>query len=839
MRKLTAISEFSLSSYSNPIHIFTYRNTLLTNNLFDVKAITEIKIGDRMKLKLLFLIIISTKIIFAQTSTAPSNFSDPTAGTEVNPWLISSHANLYWLTQNGIYYSNKSCLQTNDIDASGWNYVPSNSSMSFTGTYDGNNYKITGITINRAEAYNGLFGKTDGATIKNVNIENANIAALNYTGGIAGSSNATTITNCHISGLITNASYSWPTQDYGGIVGVTDGNSTITGCSFEGAITIEGINAGGIVGENLSSTIGNCSFSGSISSTFGTTEGGHSGGIAGTNYYSSIIENCFSQGTVYSTGSYVGGISGWNLQSVIRNSYSSCNITANSNIGGIAGFNNDPNSQINYCFSTGKISLTENGSNAGGLVGYNLDQINNSYSLSTVMGTDFVGGLVGTNVNSAAINNCYSMGRVSATGLYYGGIVGTPEGDGPPVLNSFWDTQTSLQAASGGGVGITTAEMRSVGTYTGWLFNTTGGTGGIDYYWDLNPNTNGDYPYLWWQTFPCTVTISDGSSFSPTVSVGGTNQPIGRFSIKSDLTGAIFHGIWIRLDGVRSGASNFKLWKSDDANFDSTSDTQVGIAYATDPGDGQKIWFTSLNESIATSDKYYFLTCDLSSGATGSIQPAIILRKDVMLVNALSEQTDIYLSQSSSPLPVELTSFTSAQSKNGIQLTWQSATEVNNYGFSIERKELTENHQWTEIGFVAGHGNSNSLKEYSFVDTDKPNRTVKYRLKQIDSDGKFEYSREVEVQIETPTDFALQQNYPNPFNPTTSIQYSVSSNQFVSLKIYDVLGNEVATLVNEEKQPGVYNYELEIINYELTSGVYFYQLRSGNFVQTKKMIVLK
>ncbi|MFA6598581.1 MAG: T9SS type A sorting domain-containing protein [Ignavibacteriaceae bacterium] len=198
-------------------------------------------------------------------------------------------------------------------------------------------------------------------------------------------------------------------------------------------------------------------------------------------------------------------------------------------------------------------------------------------------------------------------------------------------------------------------------------------------------------------------------------------------------------------------------------------------------------------------------------------------------------------------LPVELTSFAATAQSNTVTLNWQTATEVNNYCFEIERMILkqvqNDGQNWEKIGFVEGHGNSNSLKEYSFVDTDKPNRTAKYRLKQIDSDGKFEYSREVEVQIETPTVFALQQNYPNPFNPNTNIQYSVATTRNVSLKVYDVLGNEVATLVNEEKQPGVYNYELGSAtggrNCELTSGVYFYQLRAGNFVQTKKMIVLK
>jgi len=85
----------------------------------------------------------------------------------------------------------------------------------------------------------------------------------------------------------------------------------------------------------------------------------------------------------------------------------------------------------------------------------------------------------------------------------------------------------------------------------------------------------------------------------------------------------------------------------------------------------------------------------------------------------------------------------------------------------------------------------------------------------------------------------LAQNYPNPFNPSTTFTYQISKNEFVTLIIYDVLGNEIATLINEEKTTGIYKYNFQIESYDLPSGVYFYQLRAGSFIQTKKMIVLK
>jgi hypothetical protein len=90
-----------------------------------------------------------------------------------------------------------------------------------------------------------------------------------------------------------------------------------------------------------------------------------------------------------------------------------------------------------------------------------------------------------------------------------------------------------------------------------------------------------------------------------------------------------------------------------------------------------------------------------------------------------------------------------------------------------------------------------------------------------------------------PTEFSLSQNYPNPFNPSTNIQYSISSRQFVTLKVFDVLGKEVATLVNEDREVGSYNVEFTMNNLQLSSGIYFYQLKAGTFVETKKMILLK
>ncbi len=186
------------------------------------------------------------------------------------------------------------------------------------------------------------------------------------------------------------------------------------------------------------------------------------------------------------------------------------------------------------------------------------------------------------------------------------------------------------------------------------------------------------------------------------------------------------------------------------------------------------------------------------------------------------------------PLPVELTLFTASFLEDEVVLNWQTKTEVDNYGFDVERSVISE--EWEKIGFVEGYGNSNSPKSYSFTDNPNGGSKFKYRLKQIDTDGAYEYSDIVEVEI-IPYEFILYQNYPNPFNPSTNIKSQVSESGFVSLKVYDVLGKEVATVINEEKPSGSYEIEFDATN--LPSGVYFYRLQAGSFIETKKMVLMK
>ncbi|MFN3560441.1 MAG: right-handed parallel beta-helix repeat-containing protein [Chloroherpetonaceae bacterium] len=190
-------------------------------------------------------------------------------------------------------------------------------------------------------------------------------------------------------------------------------------------------------------------------------------------------------------------------------------------------------------------------------------------------------------------------------------------------------------------------------------------------------------------------------------------------------------------------------------------------------------------------------------------------------------------------LPVELVEFSARKINVGILLSWQTASERNNRGFEVQRKSKEQgasNEAWQVVGFVRGNGTTTEAQSYSFLDK-AASGVVQYRLKQIDFDGKFEYSHTIEVDAGMPTQFVLEQNYPNPFNPTTTISYQLPITIDVSLKIYDVLGKEIATLVNARQEAGSYYYNFNAST--LSSGIYFYRLQAGNLISTKKMILVK
>jgi photosystem II stability/assembly factor-like uncharacterized protein len=245
-------------------------------------------------------------------------------------------------------------------------------------------------------------------------------------------------------------------------------------------------------------------------------------------------------------------------------------------------------------------------------------------------------------------------------------------------------------------------------------------------------------------------------------------------------------------------------------------------------GSGGKIYYT--NDG---GNAWQFEASNVSSGLNS-----------VFFINDLAGwavgNNGVILKTNNAGTPVELKSFSCKIINENIELDWVTATEINNKGFEIQRNKTGERSaetEWEEIVFVNGHGTSTEENSYSFIDENIYPGIYNYRLKQIDFDGSYEYSNIVEVDIQSPDKFRLYQNYPNPFNAGTIIKYSIPQISSVTIKVYDILGNGIETLVNEEKPAGTYKLNWNANN--LPSGVYFYKLKAGSFVKICKMILLK
>ncbi|MFO7526790.1 MAG: T9SS type A sorting domain-containing protein [Ignavibacteriaceae bacterium] len=247
---------------------------------------------------------------------------------------------------------------------------------------------------------------------------------------------------------------------------------------------------------------------------------------------------------------------------------------------------------------------------------------------------------------------------------------------------------------------------------------------------------------------------------------------------------------------------------------------------------------TGYNSVSIFLDPRYFIANPAAEGSDSGIEAT-----DNSFFNVMFESILWAISNGSQfPgfVPVELTSFTAASIGNDVKLAWSTGSEINNSGFEIERKNAQS--EWQNIGFVEGNGTTLEQQNYVYVDAGLANGQYNYRLKQVDFDGTFEYSSIVEVEVNVPINFVLQQNYPNPFNPSTKITFGLAVDSKVTLKVFDVLGQEVLTLINQNLGAG--QHEVNFDATALNSGVYFYRVEASgidgqNFTSVKKMILTK
>jgi photosystem II stability/assembly factor-like uncharacterized protein len=239
---------------------------------------------------------------------------------------------------------------------------------------------------------------------------------------------------------------------------------------------------------------------------------------------------------------------------------------------------------------------------------------------------------------------------------------------------------------------------------------------------------------------------------------------------------------------------------------------------------GGTLWEQQTSGTIAQLNSVYFI--DQTHGWAAGEDP--------------SSGNGVIIKYSMGIVPVELTSFSASADNNNVTLIWETAAETNNSGFEVLRQSLfedIENAGWERIGFVEGKGTTTGLKNYSFLDENLEPGKYNYRLKQIDYNGSWRYSGEIEVNLLSPVEFSLEQNYPNPFNPATTIRYSIPATVNVELKVLDILGRDVKTLINGVKNAGYYEVRFNAAG--MASGVYFYRLKAGEYIKTGKMLLLR
>jgi len=223
----------------------------------------------------------------------------------------------------------------------------------------------------------------------------------------------------------------------------------------------------------------------------------------------------------------------------------------------------------------------------------------------------------------------------------------------------------------------------------------------------------------------------------------------------------------------------------------------------------------------------------LSSGGNGGINQ--LGATDFYADPTMLYYIDDYAVNDLTIIPVELTSFNATDKNGQVVLSWTTATELNNQMFEIERRSSES--QYITIGYVNGNGTTTEPQKYTYIDNSLLTGTFFYRLKQIDFGGTYEYSDEVEVDVTGPLSFELEQNYPNPFNPSTSIKYSIPESGFVTLDVFNLLGEKIISLVNGRQEAGRYEVNFDASN--LASGLYIYNLKSGSLSLVKKMLLMK
>ena len=355
------------------------------------------------------------------------------------------------------------------------------------------------------------------------------------------------------------------------------------------------------------------------------------------------------------------------------------------------------------------------------------------------------------------------------------------------------------------------------------------------------------------------LTITDGSAsgldYTSTVSPGTDENPVGIFELSAGQSGAAIDAVTVtnNAPGI-AGISGASLFWSDDQSL-GTGDTKLDDVAVDASNAPSTITFGGFTQSIPTSARYAILTIDVEAGASDDVQFELAQTSDLSVtngeiatVNGTSQSTfsALPLSKGATALPVELASFDASLENEAVVLTWNTASETNNAGFDVQRKESASaadgtDEEWASVGQIEGSGTTTDANRYRFEDTRLPYEAevLTYRLRQVDTDGSVSYSEAITVDRAAVEQVKLLGTYPNPARERATVRFALpesSARHGVSLRLYDVMGRQVHTV---EASPTAGRHELQLQTDQLPSGVYFLRLRAGTTVKTQRLTVVQ
>ncbi|HTX19894.1 MAG TPA: kelch repeat-containing protein [Bacteroidota bacterium] len=521
--------------------------------------------------------------------------------------------------------------------------------------------------------------------------------------------------------------------------------------------------------------------------------GGLAGRIVGQ------VDSCSVTGSVTGSGDAVGGLAGDVYSGSVTMSYSSATVTggifAGAGTGGLAG-NVSSGSALTNCYATGNVTGK---SRVGGLVGNNVGTITKTYASGLVTGDSLPGGLVGANTGT--------------------------------VVQSYWSSATSGKGTSAGGTILSLSEIESQGSFLGFNFDST---------------------WVIWQGLSYPAFRSNLQSPPPGLS--GIALAITRadstFQFGSTHIDLKFLGIGA--PGNLFGYAEYDNTQSDSISFSGSAPAYYSgyhwvIGTAGSSYSGDTLIFAGISGLPGSPNAGAIMVYYRPAVGTGSfaLQAATPVGDSIIVPDA---PTGEYIfSSNSAALFVTVAEFSVTGSRRDAELQWKTLTEVGNAGWEVERAMSGGDQtasgspalQWGDVTLVRGAGSSNISKQYQYTDANLFPGRYSYRLKQLDQSGSFIYSKTVQVDVGlAPRVFDLSQNYPNPFNPTTTIQFTLPADGHVTLKVYDILGRELTTLVDGNMKAGVYQ-QVTFDGSRYSTGVYFAVLQTGGKQLVKKMMMVK